>query len=171
MGADAGILTSGDTVIAVADWRGMGVYAPEPDPSGDIEVYPLRLDFGEVTALALRDTTVRVRNNGAGSLQVNSITTPSGITVNPSAFSLGPGETQLVTVTASGTSPVRDRIRYHSDDPDEGGFVQYVYKNNPSFPQPGPVASDFTLLGTDGEWHSLSDYRGRVVYLEFGASW
>jgi hypothetical protein len=171
MGADAGALSSGDTVIVVADWRGMGVYGPEPDPNGDIEVYPLRLDFGEVTAVASRDTTVRVRNNGAGTLQVASIVTPSGISVNPTAFTVDPGGFQLVTVTASGLIPLRDEIRYVSNDPDESAFVQYVYKNNASFPQAGSLAPDFTLLGTDGNWHTLSDYRGRVIYLEFGATW
>jgi len=91
--------------------------------------------------------------------------------VNPTAFAVSPGETQLVTVTASGVVPVRDRIHYYSDDPDESDFPQYVYMNNSSFPQVGSLAPDFTLFGTDGVWHSLSDYRGRVVYLEFGASW
>jgi len=169
MGADVGVV-SGDTVVVVADWRGMGVYAPGNDPTGDIEVYPTRLDFGPVSA-AGRDTIIEVRNSGAGALVVTSIDPPAEITVDPASFTLGPGETQPVTVTAAGTGSVRSTIRYHSDDPDEPESVQYVYKNNHTFPQVGSLAPDFSLFGTDGEVHTLSDYRGKVVYLEFGASW
>ncbi|MBW1689096.1 MAG: redoxin domain-containing protein, partial [Deltaproteobacteria bacterium] len=78
---------------------------------------------------------------------------------------------QLVTVTVAGTGSVRSTIRYYSDDPDEPESIQYVYKNNTTFPQIGSVAPDFTLPGNDGQSHSLSDYLGRVIYLEFGASW
>lgn len=170
MGADAGVISGGDTVIVVADWRGMGVYAPEDDVAGDIDVYPTRLDFGPVDA-AGRDTTVIVRNTGGGSLQVTSISAPLEMAVNPGVFTLGPGETQLVTVTVAGTGSVRSTIRYYSDDPDEPESVQYVYKNNATFPQIGSAAPDFTMPGNDGQSHSLSDYLGRVIYLEFGASW
>lgn len=37
---------------------------------------------------------------------------------------------------------------------------------------PAPVpAPDFTLIDQNGESHSLSDYRGRVVFLNFWATW
>ena len=170
-GADAGILTSGDTVIAVADWRGMSVYTPEPDTKGDIEAYPLRLDFGAVADGAPEDTVVHVRNAGAGSLHVTSVIQPSGIAVTPESFDLGPGETMPVLVTATGAATTWDRLRYVSDDPDQPVFNTYVYKNNIGFPQVGSAAPGFNLFGTDGEWHDLSDYLGKVVYLEFGASW
>ncbi len=35
----------------------------------------------------------------------------------------------------------------------------------------GDEAPDFTLRATDGSVHSLSDYRGRLVYFFFFASW
>jgi hypothetical protein len=170
MGADVGVTSSGDTVIVVADWRGMGVYAPEDDPEGDIEVWPARLDFGAVNA-ATRDSAVIVRNNGAGSLTVSSINTPAGITASTGGFTLGPGESRSVVVSATGPDMVRSTIEYVSNDPDEPSTIQFVYKNNTTFPQMGSVAPDFTLLGTDMQMHSLSDFRGKVVYLEFGASW
>jgi len=169
MGAAAGVTDGGDTVVVVADWRGMGVYAPEDDPFSDIDIYPVRLDLGSVTSQ--KDTTVFVRNTGAAPLEVTSIQTPSNWTAVPGSFSLGAGETQEVTVTATGTGSTRSSIYYYSDDPDESPFRQWVYKNNTSFPQIGSVAPDFTLFGTDGQWHTLSDYLGKVVYLEFGASW
>jgi hypothetical protein len=170
LGADIGIISSGDTVIAVADWHGMGVYLPRPDLGGDLEVYPLRLDFGPVGSTP-RDTTVFIRNNGAGTLIVDSTWAPSGITLNPKTFTLGPGLTQPVTITASGTGTVRDAIKYLSNDPDQRQSIQYVYKNDTTFLGVAVEAPDFTLLGLDSVMHSLSDYRGRVVFLEFGACW
>ncbi len=169
MGADVGVTSAGDTVIVVADWRGMAVYEAASDVAGDIEVYPTRLDVGRIETTA--DTTVVVRNNGLGSLEIASVSAPTLVTVNPSAFVLGPGESQIVTVTVGGSTPIRSTIRYFSDDPDEAESVQHIYANNTTFPQMGSEAPDFTLMGTDGSSHTLSDYRGKVVYLEFGASW
>jgi hypothetical protein len=170
LGADVGVISSGDTVIAVADWQGMGVYLPRPDLGGDLEVYPLRLDFGPVGATP-RDTTIFIRNNGAGTLIVDSTWAPTGLSLSPKTFTLGPGQTQPVVVTASGTGTVRNAIRYYSNDPDQRQSIQYAYKNNTTFLGVGVEAPDFTLLGLDSVMHSLSDYRGRVVFLEFGACW
>ncbi len=169
MGADAGVTENGDTVIVVADWRGMGVYAPEDDPAGDIDVFPTRLDFGAVATQ--RDTIIQVRNTGAGPLEITDIQTPAEIAANPSTFVLAAGETEDVTITTTGTGGTWGRIFYYSDDPDEPISQQFVYKNNTHFPQIGSLAPDFTMQGTDHQAHTLSDYRGQVVYLEFGANW
>jgi hypothetical protein len=91
--------------------------------------------------------------------------------LSPDAFSVGPGITQPVTVTASGEATVRGEIAYLSDDPDEPQSIQHVYKNSTTFLGVGVEAPDFTLLGLDSVMHSLSDYRGKVVFLEFGACW
>jgi thiol-disulfide isomerase/thioredoxin len=40
-----------------------------------------------------------------------------------------------------------------------------------SAPAAAAPAPDFTLKGLDGKAHSLSDYRGKVVFLNFWASW
>lgn len=168
-GADMGVLSNGDTVMVVADWRGIGVFSPAADSGGDIDVYPDRLDFGSVDAGG-SGTTVAVRNTGSGALEITSIGTPAEIAVDPSSLTLDPGETRWITVTAVGVSTVDDSILYYSDDPDEPTFVQHVYKNSRAFPQIGSEAPDFTLNGTDGQAHTLSDYRGKVVYLQFGSS-
>jgi peroxiredoxin len=34
-----------------------------------------------------------------------------------------------------------------------------------------PLAADFTLRDLDGKLHKLSDYRGKVVFLNFWATW
>jgi cytochrome c-type biogenesis protein len=34
-----------------------------------------------------------------------------------------------------------------------------------------PLAADFTLRDLDGREHKLSDYRGKVVFLNFWATW
>jgi thiol-disulfide isomerase/thioredoxin len=36
---------------------------------------------------------------------------------------------------------------------------------------PSPTAAEFTLPDMDGETHTLSDYRGKVVMLNFWATW
>ena len=158
-----------DSLVAEADWRGICCYRIGADPGADIEVYPKMLDFGAVSAA--RETTAVVRNTGSGVLSVTSVNCPSGIAANPSAFSVAAGDSQLVRITATGSAQLNGAIRYKSNDPDEAINSQEAYKNNTAFPQHGSLAPDFTLRGTDGLQHSLSDYRGRVVYLEFGASW
>jgi peroxiredoxin len=62
-------------------------------------------------------------------------------------------------------------ITYYTNDPDEPSKMQEVYKNNTSFPQVGSPAPDFTLLGSDSNYHTLSSYQGKVVFLEFGGAW
>ncbi len=37
--------------------------------------------------------------------------------------------------------------------------------------QPGEPAPDFVFLDTDGNKHSLEDFRGKVIYLDFWATW
>ncbi len=158
-----------DGLIGSAGWIPVLLYDTGADTGGDIDLEHQVLDFGPV--FSSRDTSLAVRNTGAGSLTVTSITTPSGISVSPGSFILSPGDSIEVTVTASGSETTSGYITYHSDDPDEPGRTQEVYKNNFSFPQFGSLAPDFTLAGTDGLSHTLSDYQGKVVFLEFGGAW
>jgi len=158
-----------DSLIVVADWRGMSCYRVGADAGPDIDVVPEILDFG--TVASNRETTAVVRNTGSAVLNVTSVATPAGISVQPGSFSVQPGDSQVMTVTATRTSGVRAVLTYNSNDPDEAQRTQRVYQNNPGFPQYGATAPDFTLTGTDGNQHTLSQYRGRVVYLVFGASW
>jgi hypothetical protein len=158
-----------DSLIAVADWQGMSCYRVGNDEGADIDVVPEMVDFGEVSGQ--RDTAVVVRNTGAGILNVTSVATPAGIAANPAAFSVAAGDSQVVTVTATGSGAVRARVTFNCDDPDEPAMTIEVYKNNSTFPQYGTAAPGFNLYGTDGLWHTLSTELGKVVYLDFGASW
>jgi hypothetical protein len=158
-----------DSLIAVADWQGMSCYRVGNDEAADIDVLPEIVDFGSVSGQ--RDTVVVVRNTGAGTLNVTSVTAPAGIAANPAAFSVAAGDSQVVAVTATGSGAVRARMTFNCNDPDEPARTIEVYKNNTSFPQYGAAAPGFDLYGTDGLRHTLSSELGKVVYLDFGASW
>jgi|GEM_PF-1098917 hypothetical protein len=158
-----------DSLIVVADWQGMSCYRVGSDAGADIDIMPEVVDFGSVNGQ--RETLVVVRNTGAGALSVTSVSAPSGITANPNAFSVPAGDSQLVTVTATGPGAVHTQLTFNCDDPDESARTIEVYKNYTAFPQYGSIAPDFNLFGTDGQQHSLSGERGKVVYLDFGASW
>ncbi len=158
-----------DSLIAIADWRGMSCYRVGADAAADIDVSPELLDFGPVPVS--RETTVVVRNTGPATLSVTSTDVPSGISASPAVFAVPAGDSQPVTITATGPAQLNANIRFNSNDPDEGRQLLEVYKNNTAFPQYLSYAPDFALTGTDGLSHSLSGERGKVVYLQFGASW
>ncbi len=158
-----------DSLIVVADWRGMSCYTIGAEPYPDIDVYPQVIDFGIVSDTA--ETLVTIRNTGMSALTVGPIYAPSGILANPNSFSVLPGDSLLVTISAIGAGSAYGAVTYFSNDPDEPEKTQGVYKNNTSFPQVGSAAPDFTLLGSDNNYHTLSEYQGKVVFLEFGGAW
>jgi len=158
-----------DSLIVVADWRGMSCYRIGADPFPDIDVYPQNLDFGIVSDTA--ETLVTIRNTGTSMLNVGPIYTPSSISVTPNSFSVSPGDSLIAIVSAIGPGSVYGGITYFCNDPDEPEIVQGVYKNNTNFPQVGEPAPDFTLFGSDNNYHTLSQYHGKVIFLEFGGAW
>lgn len=168
MGADVEDI-GGEGLVVVGDWRGMSVYLVETDPAPDIEVDPAIVDFGVVDTW--ETVRVAVKNTGTATLNVNLSSIPAGITAQPQAFSVAPGDARAVRLRASGTGSVFDSIMYNSNDPDEPSFRQNVYKNNTSFPQVDSDAPELVLKDIDGYWHYLSDYKGRVIFLEFGGLW
>ena len=167
MGADMGILQN-DTIITVADWRGIATYSIGSGNSPDIEVYPMRVDFGAITQPA--DSSVVIRNTGGGLLSISNINTPNGITADITSIDLSAGDSVEVNLHAE-VMTVFGSVHYISNDPDEPDFIQRVYVNNTSFPQVGSESPDFTLTGTDGNTYTLSELRGNVVFLEFGGGW
>jgi hypothetical protein len=159
----------GDSLVVIADWRGMSCYRVGADPGADIDVEPEGLDFGAVASAV--ETTVVVRNTGAATLSVTSVGVPAGITVNPASFSVPAGESLEIFVTASGPGQVNSQLTFNCNDPFYPQYQVEVQKNNTAFPQYGSTAPGFTLTGSDGLTHSLSDELGKVVYIQFGASW
>jgi len=158
-----------EALVVVADWRGMSTYRTGSDGEPDIDVVPEVLDFGEVDTLVTE--SVIVRNGGEALLNVTVGNVPLSFDVDPQSFSLRPGASRRVRVRTSGTDTVNGTMDFYSNDPDEATFRQHVYKNNTTFPQVGSKAPDFALKDPDGFWHYLSDYRGRVVFLEFTGLW
>jgi peroxiredoxin len=52
-----------------------------------------------------------------------------------------------------------------------GLFLFAACSKEDSAPAGQPLAADFTLRDLDGKLHKLSDYRGKVVFLNFWATW
>lgn len=168
MGAD--IKASGNSeIVAVADWYGMSTHRTVIDSNPDIDFYPQHLDFGHVTGSETE--VIKVHNYGAQTLNVDIGNIPPGFTVEPASFSVAPGFSRSVRITAGNSGTVNSYLLYNSNDPDEPVVRQFVYKNNSAFPQVGDAAPIFSLPDIRGTWHTLSDYQGKVVYLEFGGLW
>jgi thiol-disulfide isomerase/thioredoxin len=55
-------------------------------------------------------------------------------------------------------------------EPDVAEHFQGIYDKVVAL-QPGKLAPQFTLLNIEGEEVSLSDFKGKVVYIDFWASW
>ncbi|RMH09715.1 MAG: TlpA family protein disulfide reductase [Nitrospirae bacterium] len=56
-------------------------------------------------------------------------------------------------------------------DKAEDGVVEQSQAIRRGPPQPGHPAPDFTLINQEGQWMSLSDFQGKVVLLNFWATW
>ena len=65
--------------------------------------------------------------------------------------------------------PYWDDFLSESDE-DVAEYMQNIYDRVLAL-QPGKLSPQFTLMSIDGEEVSLSDFKGKVVYLDFWASW
>ena len=169
LGAGAGTTTSSGDLVVVGDWIGIEVLEATPDAGPDIEVVPDRIDLGVVPGTA--QATFEVRNTGGATLDVSAIIGPGLFAVAPAAFSVPPGQAQVVTLTGTGPGSAVGTLSIVSNDPDETIFDVGATMNNSTFPQIGSPAPFFNLLGTDGQFHTPASYQGRVVFLEFAAAW
>jgi subtilisin family serine protease len=92
----------------------------------DISVSPNAIDYGvRYTGICVRDTIV-VTNIGTATLNVSGLSTDHPeISVDPSGFSLGLGESQMVEVTycPSTIGPVAGTLTIQSDDPDHPAYL------------------------------------------------
>ncbi len=74
------------------------------------------------------------------------------------------GITSYLSSLGSGSSPETQATS--APEPGKAPEIQAEKEERPLFPAP-----DFTLTDQYGEEHSLSDYRGKTVFLNFWASW
>lgn len=83
------------------------------------------------------------------------------------------GARSLVTVTLSGLlvdEPLPDSD-FDIETPEGYRVVAYEPPPQPKTLAIGSRAPDWTLLGPDGKKHSLSDYRGKILVMDFWATW
>jgi thiol-disulfide isomerase/thioredoxin len=81
------------------------------------------------------------------------------------------------TGTPAGRAASTDAVAFHVTTGPDVGLVEalpagaLVPAPSRSLLPVGAMAPDFTLSATDGRQVRLSDYRGKTVFLEFGATW
>jgi hypothetical protein len=167
-------LTARDSIIYVADWFNVEIYRFGEGLQRDIDINFTQIDMGDVMTGNTVDTVFEVFNTGGSTLNITQISTYND------AFDVVP-ETAIIPpdsqheFTLSFTAPSEDYIssvvRVFSDDPDEP-FKQFsVYANGSPRLRIGDPAPDFTLEDVNGDFYTLSDYLGKVVFLAFFASW
>jgi len=165
--------------------------------SGRIEVHGVRCDVVEVLvddtgrrvewAFGVEDHLPRKMRRwfrSARGTEVESVLTLSNVKVNsdidPAVFTLDTPEG--FTVETVGKRPPRetkigdpcpddiDPAVFTLDTP-EGFTVETVGKRPPRETKIGDPCPEWELTGSDGKIHRLSDYRGKLVVLDFWASW
>ncbi len=125
-------------------WSNVEQSQQEPLPG--IEVTPASQDFGTIRVGLITDGTFTVQNTGGGTLSgIASVPSPFAI-VSGSPYSLGAGETRVVTVRYSPTAAATDSADVTFTG--GGGAVRPV---TGSATNPPPLAG-FTASPTTGVW-------------------
>ena len=112
-----------DEPQVVVSVSGTGMIAPE------IEVSPASLDFNSVRVNENSQKTFTIYNTGTAVLNVSSITTPEGFTVDKTtSFTVSPNDSRVVTVTFSSNAEqsYSGNITINSDDSDEPQVIVSV---------------------------------------------
>lgn len=76
--------------------------------------------------------------------------------------------TEVVSMTVNQPLPAD---QFELEVPEHFAIERYVAPWDQKSMATGVVAPDWTLPGSDGKQHSLSDYRGQLVLLDFWATW
>lgn len=76
--------------------------------------------------------------------------------------------TEVVSMTVNQPLPEN---QFELEVPEHFAVERYVAPWDQKSMATGVVAPDWTLPGSDGKQHSLSDYRGQLVLLDFWATW
>jgi hypothetical protein len=119
-------------------------------PTSTIDVAPTTLEYGPVTIDLSATRAVTVTNFRSASLTVSNVaTTDPAVTVSPTAFTLAPGESRIVAVQWSPTSPgtLATTVVVTSDDSVHP--TQTISLNGTAVETvPGLVVPDELQLGT-----------------------
>ena len=167
-----GIGVNGNRIF-VADWSKMHTYNFARADVADIHVKPTLLDFGFDGIGVPISHSFQVFNLGETSLDIPLISRSDiQFEISPTNLVVSPGTVEEITVTFTPTANniVQNRLKFFSNDPDESPKEILTFGGKRRL-APGDTAPDFTLKDLKGNWHSLSDYRGKVVVMAFFASW
>jgi len=155
-------------LLGVGDWNNLSVYRIDAT-AHSAELHMTKevqlVGEGEVTA------TLTVDNRGDLDLSVTNTFCGENITAEPSAFTLAPGFSQSVVVSATvavGAS-WEDTCRLVSNDIDEPES-SVALTINPTGLSVGDPAPDWTLPTLTGDYQTLSDYRGQIVLISIFSS-
>lgn len=119
------------------------------------------------------ETSIRV-------LELNELKTDSAVTQVPFAISVPEGfKVRVDRSDRPSPEPTRERTRAENpllrgpaaDDKGEKKDNAGQHKSDPSLLAVGSVAPAWTLKDPEGNEHSLSDYRGKVVVMDFWGTW
>lgn len=158
--------------VYAGEWRGLQVFDHVEGGRGpDISVTPQVLQYGELGGGDADDRVVVVRNDGDRPLTVHDVVGGPGLTVEPSCFSVAPGESVPleVTLTVPDASPVDTGLKVCSDDLDEPEHTLAVTANVPGVSVGDPVPA-FSLRDLEGNTWSSERLRGNIAVLAYFAT-
>lgn len=123
------------------------------------------------TAGAPAQSSILVNNRGTEPLRVFDAWCPQGVHLSPTTFELAPGASVAVTVDLDFVMPTMDTFTcfFSSNDADEAAAPLQIEVNRTG-PTPGKPAPAFSLPDLNGEVHALSDYAGKVVFIDLFSS-
>lgn len=160
-----------DGVLWLGDWDTLRSFAIDrdarsPEIAADAEV--------DVVGAAGERVVERLTIENLGDLPLNvaSITCDVGVTPSVGALQVAPGDSEGVdlTVDVLDENEARAICTVTSDDADEPAANVVVVINRAGL-SVGDLAPDFSLPDLDGDYHTLSDYRGDVVFITLFSTW
>ncbi len=176
-----------ENLVFIADWSTVRVYDFLESATPDIHVKPTVHDFGFNDSSSPLTKEFTIYNLGEGNLVVDSIRIDefgyddpdnylSAFSAFPTSFVIEEHGFKRFTVTfkpplkATPNTTFPGNLKLFSNDADEAVMRIDLFGGG-SRPPDGSIAPEFTLEDLNGNSHSLSDFRGKVVVMALFASW